>query len=138
MPWQRKRYVEFIMFKVLCWIYYSFYYISCFCKVNIVDMLSDLLKIKVYRSISFVFANIKYCCRVFPDAQICAFWRMFSTNDPQNELTLRHTGRTQCLSKWINPQPYFIVFNNIYLCQLVKLLQNIFKYQFASVRLSIL
>jgi len=34
-----------------------------------------------------------------------------STNDPQDELTLRHTGRTQCLSKWINPQPYFIVSN---------------------------
>jgi len=76
--------------------------------------------------------------RVFPDAQICAFWRMFSTNDPQNELTLRHTGRTQCLSKWINPQPYFIVSFNIYLCQLVKLLQKAFKYQFASVRQSIL
>ena len=57
-----------------------------------------------------------------------------STNDPQDELTLRHTGRTQCLSKWINPQPYFIVSNNIYLCQLVKLLQKAFNYQFASVR----
>jgi len=51
--------------------------------------------------------------RVFPDAQICAFWRMFTTNDTQNELILRHTGCTQCLSKWIKLQPYFVVFNNI-------------------------
>ena len=36
-----------------------------------------------------------YNNRVFPDAQICAFWRIFSTDDPQNELTLRHTGRTK-------------------------------------------
>jgi len=33
---------------------------------------------------------------------------------------------------------YFIVSNNIYLCQLFKLLQKVFKYQFASVRRSIL
>jgi len=30
------------------------------------------------------------------------FWHVFSANDPQNELILRHTGRTKCLSKWIN------------------------------------
>jgi len=41
-----------------------------------------------------------YHNRVFPDAQICAFWRMFSTNDPLNELTLRNTGRTQFASQY--------------------------------------
>jgi len=96
----------------------------------------------IYASFAWILIIIwnPYRCiiRVFPDAQMCAFWRMILTNDLQNELTLRHTGCTQCLSKWINSQPYFIVFNNIYLCQLVKLLQKAFKYQFASVRRSIL
>jgi len=57
--------------------------------------------------------------RVFPDAQICAFWQMTRKMNWHCD-TLE--AKNACQNKFTHSQSS----NNIYLCQLVKLLQKAF------------